>query len=63
MIGLNVNQEVSGQSRLPNYWDQLEYWEESWRSEETCCHSSERPPASVGEKNSQGVNQWYICEH
>ena len=24
-----------------------EYWEESWRLEETCCHliSSERPPA------------------
>ena len=45
----------------PNYiqhcWDQLEYWEESWRLEETCCHSdpSERPSANADVKNSQGV--------
>ena len=32
---------------------QLKYWEESWRSEETCCHSdsSERLPTDVGVKN------------
>ena len=25
-------------SRLQPDWDQTEYWEESWRREETCCH-------------------------
>ena len=32
----------------------LEYWEESWRLEETCCHSisSERLSANADEKNS-----------
>ena len=36
-------------SKLQHYWDQPEYREESWRLEETCCHSnsSERPPAGV----------------
>ena len=35
--------------------DWPEWWEESWRFEETCCHldSSERPSANVGLKNSQ----------
>ena len=34
-----------------------EYWEESWRLEETCyrSNSSERPSAKTGVKNSQGV--------
>ena len=34
-----------------------EYWEESWRHEETCCHSdsSEWPSANADGKNSQGV--------
>ena len=29
------------------YWKRPEYWEESWRLEETCCHSisSEGPSA------------------
>ena len=37
-----------------NIIEQLEYLEESWRPEETCCHSasSERPPDKVGVKNS-----------
>ena len=32
-----------------------EYWEESQRPDETCCHldSYERPPALAGVKNSQ----------
>ena len=32
-----------------------EYWEESWRLEETCCHSNfnEKPSANAGVKNSQ----------
>ena len=35
-----------------------EYWEESRRLEETCCHSntSERPSVNADVKNSQGVN-------
>ena len=31
--------EDSRLSRLKDCWDRLEYWEESWRAEETCCHS------------------------
>ena len=33
-------------------------WEDSWRLEETCCHSnsSERPSANADVKNSKGVN-------
>ena len=36
-------------------WDGLEYWGESWRPEETRCHSSERPPANTGPNNSKEV--------
>ena len=32
-----------------------EYREESWRLEATCCHSSERPSANAGGRNSQRV--------
>ena len=34
-----------------------EYWKESWRLEETCCHSdsSERPSANTDGEKSQGV--------
>ena len=36
------------------YWKRSEYWEGSWRLEETCCHSnsSERPSGKTDEKNS-----------
>ena len=39
------------------FWNRLEYWEESWRLEETCYHSvsSERPSANTDVKNSQGI--------
>ena len=53
-------------SKLQHYWEQPEYWEESWGLEETCCHSnsSERPPANAVVKNSKGVNNnndnWFI---
>ena len=42
-------------SKLLHYWDRPEYWEESLRLEETCCHSnsSEKPSANAGVKNSQ----------
>ena len=35
----------------------VEYLEESWRREETCCHSgfSEKPPIRAGVKSSQGL--------
>ena len=45
-------------SKLLHYWEQPEFWEESWRLEETCCQSnfSERPSAIDDVKNFQGVN-------
>ena len=38
--------------------DRPEYWEESWRLEETCCHSdtSERPSANSDVKNTNNNN-------
>ena len=41
-------------SKLPDFLGRPEYWEESWRLAETCCHSdsSERPSADSGVKNS-----------
>ena len=41
-----------------HYWEWPEYWEESWRLEETCCHSNscERSSAKTDVKNSQVVN-------
>ena len=43
---------------IKHYWERPEYWEESKRLEETCCHSnsSERPSANTDVKNSQWVN-------
>ena len=45
-------------SKLLDYCDRPEYWEESWRLEEACCHSNsgERLSANADVKNSQGVN-------
>ena len=48
--------EISGQvdipSRLQHYW---EYWEDSWKLEKTCCHStsSGKPSANAIVKKSQ----------
>ena len=41
-------------SKQQHYWKRLEYWEEFWRLEETCCHSisSERPSVNADVKNS-----------
>ena len=41
-------------SKQQHYWKRPEYWEESWRLEETCSHSvsSERPSANADVKNS-----------
>ena len=40
--------------RTTYYWKRPVYWEESWRLEETCCHSisSERPSDVADVKNS-----------
>ena len=45
-------------SKRQHYWERPEYWEESWRLEETCCHSNsrEKPPVNADVKNSKGVN-------
>ena len=44
--------------QLQHYWERPEYWEESWRLEETYTptNSSERPSAKSDVKNSQWVN-------
>ena len=41
-------------SKLQHYWERPEYWEESWRLEETGCHSNsrEKPSAKTDVKNS-----------
>ena len=48
--------------KLLHYWERPEYWEESWKHEETYClsNSRERPSAITGVKNSQGVNYKYV---
>ena len=45
-------------SKLQHCWERPKYWEESWRLDETCCHSgsSERPSAIADVKNFKGVN-------
>ncbi len=52
-----ADMEVCGRGRpsnLQHYWERPEYWEESRRLEETCCHSnsSEGPSANTDGKNS-----------
>ena len=39
-------------------WERPKSWDESWRLEETCCHSnsSEKPSANIDVKSSKGVN-------
>ena len=48
--------EVGGRvvTNQQHYWKRPEYWEESWRLEETCCHSisSVRPSAYTDVENS-----------
>ena len=41
-------------SKLLHYWERPEYWEESWRLEETCCHSDfyEKASSYADVKNS-----------
>ena len=50
------------ETSLVNYWDQPEYWEESWWLEETCCHSNsiENPSAFANVKNSNNNNNKQI---
>ena len=52
--GGKENQWKNYDYRLQHCWDRLNNWEESWRPEETCCHSdsSQRPPTNAGVKNS-----------
>ncbi len=47
------------QSKLQYCWERPEYWEQSWRLEETCCHTkfSEKPSANADMKSS---NEWII---
>ena len=49
------SEEELRSSKLWHCWEQPEYREESWRSEDSCSHSSERQPTNAGAKNSQGV--------
>ena len=45
--------DESRPSKLLHYWERAEYWEASWRLEETCCYSdtSERSSANADVKN------------
>ena len=50
--------EITGRvepSKLLHYWDRPDYWEDSWRLEETCCHSnsSEKQSSYFGVKKFQ----------
>ena len=47
--------EDEGRLSKLQHWEQPEYWEESWRLEETCFHSNsnERPSANAVVKNSE----------
>ena len=51
--------EVGGRvETIQHYWQRPEYGEESWRLEETCCHSnsSQKPSANTDVKNFQRLN-------
>ena len=54
-------------SKVQHCWVWPEFWEESWRLEETCSYldSSEKPSANTDVKNSKGVNnndmKWSIA--
>ena len=57
------NWKSAGESkppRLQHCWGWLEYWEVSWRIEETCYHSkfSESSLDNADMKSSQGVGLW-----
>ena len=57
------NMEITGRvktSKLQHYWDRPEYWKESWRLGETCCHSNscEKPSANASMKNLQLTLVW-----
>ena len=52
--------EIAGRvetTQTKHYWERPEYWEESWRFEETCCNlnSIEKQSAEIFVKNYQGV--------
>ena len=51
---LEVGGRVETIQKQP-YWKRPEYWKESWRLEETCCHSicSKRPSAYADVKTSE----------
>ena len=55
--GLEIRGRVEIIQTKIHYWERLELWEESWRIEETCCHSvfSKRLSADADIKNSQGL--------
>ena len=51
--------EVGGQNdKWEHCWERPEPRDESWRLEETCCHSnsSEKPSANTDAKKPKGVN-------
>ena len=50
--------EESKPFRLQHCWHRLEYWEESWRPEETCCHSDQWKPTI--DASFKTCKQWNI---
>ena len=49
--------EIAGRMETICSWNRVEYWEESWRTEETCCfsYSKENLQVYTGVKKSQAV--------
>ena len=54
-IGKGTGRIGNKKTRLLHHLDRTEYWEESWRLEETCClsNSYEKLSANAGVKNFQ----------
>ena len=55
---LKGHEDLEAKGRVETIETTTEYWEGSWRLEETCCHSnsSEKPSANADVKNCKGVN-------
>ena len=66
--GLEDLEEGGGEwrpSKLHHCCERSKYREESWRIEETCCHSksSERPSDNAHVKNTKGVREMIISKY
>ena len=51
-------EDKSWSSKLQHYWERPQYWEESWRLEETCCHSDSSEGLLVNIGGKTGNNNY-----